>query len=106
MSSMHERIEIWVGDGIVRVVPSGELDLVTAPALRAALEEAVAVGLGRIVVTLREVTFLDSTALGAIVHGWRLAAERGSVLRLTDAAPAIMRVLTVTGLDELVGGQT
>jgi anti-sigma B factor antagonist len=102
---MHERIEIRVGDGIVCVVPSGELDVVTAPALRAALEEAVALGLGRIRVTLREVTFLDSTALGAIVHGWRLAAEQGSVLRLTDASPALRRVLTVTGLDDLFDDQ-
>ncbi len=101
---MHERIEIREFDDIVCVAPAGELDLVTAPALRAALEEAVALGPTRIVLTLREVTFLDSTALGAIVHGVRIAADQGKVLTLTAAPPGIRRVLTVTGMDNLLDG--
>src|SRR5262245_26537700 len=101
MSSMHERIEIQSLDGVVCVVPSGELDLVTAPALRAALEDAAASGPRRIVVTLGEVTFLDSTGLGAIVHGLRHAADRGIELTLTGASPGIRRILGVTGLDDL-----
>jgi anti-sigma B factor antagonist len=106
MSSMHERIEIRVIDDVVCVAPSGELDLVTAPALRAALEEAASLGPPRIVLTLRDVTFLDSTALGAIVHGSRMATEQGRVLTLTAPAPSIRRVLTVTGLDHLLDGRS
>ena len=102
MSSMHERIEIRQIDGHVFVAPMGELDLVSAPALRAALEEAVTLGPARVVLTLRDVTFLDSTALGAIVHGARIASEQGRVLRLTAASPAVRRVLTVTGMDNLL----
>ena len=102
---MHERIEIRAVDGVVHVVPCSELDLVTAPALRAALEEAATLGPSRIVLTMGEVTFLDSTGLGAIVHGWRLAAEHGRVLQLTEATPAIRRLLTVTGLDDLLEPQ-
>ena len=104
MSSMHERIQIRVLDDVVCVAPAGDLDLVTAPALRAALEEAVRLGPSRVVLTLRDVTFLDSTALGAIVHGSRIAEDQGRVLRLTDAAPPIRRVLTVTGMDDLLDG--
>ena len=103
---MHERIEIRVIDDIVCVAPSGDLDLVTAPALRAALEEAVSLGPPRIVLALRDVTFLDSTALGAIVHGSRMATEQGRVLTLTAPAPSIRRVLTVTGLDHLLDGRS
>ena len=84
------------------VAPSGELDLVTAPALRAALEAAAGGGARRIVVTLGEVTFLDSTALGAIVHGWRQAADLGIEFSLTGASPGIRRILAVTGLEDLL----
>jgi len=99
---MHEHIEIRRGDGVVRVAPFGELDVVMAPALRAALEEAAALRPARIVVTLRDVTFLDSTALGAIVHGWRIAVDQGVMFTLADASPAIHRVLAVTGLGDLL----
>jgi len=99
---MHERIEIRVIDDIVCVAPSGDLDLVTAPSLRAALEEAAALGPARIVLTLRDVTFLDSTALGVIVHGLRIATDRGRVLTLTAPTPSVRRVLTATGLDDLL----
>jgi len=102
MSSMHERIEIQEFDDLVCVAAAGELDLVTAPALRAALEEAVGLGPARIVLTLREVTFLDSTALGAIVHGERIARAQGRVLTLSAARPSVRRVLTVTGMDHLL----
>jgi len=99
---MHERIEIRSADGVVRVVPFGELDGVTAPALRTALEEAAALRPARIVVTLRDVTFLDSTGLRAIVHGWRTAVDQGVMFALAEASPAIHRVLAVTGLDDLL----
>jgi len=49
-------------DDVVRAAPFGELDVVTAPALRSALEEAAALRAARIAVTLRHVTFLHSTA--------------------------------------------
>ena len=104
MSSMHESIEIRHADGVVTVVATGELDLVTAPALRTALEQAVALMPDSIVVGLATVTFVDSTGLGALVHGWRLASDQGIKLTLRDASPPVRRVITVTGLDDLLDG--
>jgi anti-sigma B factor antagonist len=101
---MHEPIEIRHVDGAVTVVPTGELDLVTAPALRTALEEAIALAPDRIVVGLAAVTFLDSTGLGALVDGWRLASDEGIKLTLSEARPPVRRVIIVTGLDDLLDG--
>src|SRR3954451_23170567 len=47
---------------------SGELDLNTAAALRAALNEPVDKGIARMVVDLRDVGFIDSISLAAIVR--------------------------------------
>src|SRR3954447_591597 len=52
----------------VLVRASGELDLNTAAALRAALNEPVDKGIARIVVDLRDVGFMDSISLAAIVR--------------------------------------
>jgi anti-anti-sigma factor len=99
---MHEHIEFRTIDGVATVMLAGEIDLVTAPALREALEQLVARTPDRIVVTLRDVIFLDSTGLGAIVHGHRLAADKGIELSLSEPSPQVRRVLRMTGLEELL----
>ena len=49
------------------VAVSGEIDLFTAPELKATLTDAIEEGRTRIVVDLSETTFLDSTALGVLI---------------------------------------
>jgi anti-sigma B factor antagonist len=102
MASMHEGIQIQVTGNVVTVRPTGELDLATAPALRAALEEVATLAVERIVVTLVDVSFVDSTGLGALVHGWRVASDKGLVLSLRDPSPSVRRVLGITGIDRLL----
>ena len=47
---------------------SGELDMATAPELRERLGAALDSGITRIVIDLREVTFVDSVGLAAVLH--------------------------------------
>lgn len=54
------------GEGTTAVVLAGELDLYRLPAVTEALQSAASAR--RVVVDLREVTFLDSTTLGLLVH--------------------------------------
>jgi anti-sigma B factor antagonist len=99
---MHEHIEFRTVGGVATVELAGEVDLVVAPAVRQALEHLVDRTPDRIVVTVRDVTFIDSTGLGAIVHGHRLAADRGIELSLSEPSPPVRRVLHMTGLENLV----
>ena len=62
------------------VAVTGEIDLFTAPELKAALGETLESGRSRIVVDLTDTTFLDSTALGVLIG----AVKR---LRSRDGAP-------------------
>ncbi|MDR7279672.1 STAS domain-containing protein [Catenuloplanes atrovinosus] len=54
-------------------------------------------------VDLAEASFIDSTGLGALVGGYRAAAEAGCAFTVAAPSPAFRRVLTITGLTDLFG---
>jgi anti-sigma B factor antagonist len=85
---------------VVRVV--GEVDIATAPVLRARLEQLPA-PTRRVVVDLSEVTFLDSTGLSVLVGAWKRFSGDDSEgdLRLVVVRPTIQKVLEITGLDQV-----
>ena len=85
------------GDAIVLALV-GELDLYNAPAVRKALLEAVARAPRRLVVDLTEVTFVDSTMLGALVEARAGLADRDAFV-LAAPGPEVRRALEVSGLD-------
>jgi anti-sigma B factor antagonist len=76
------------------VAVAGEIDLFTAPELKAALGEALESGRIRIVVDLTETTFLDSTALGVLIGAVKRLRSRDGVLN-------IAKTFEITGLDQI-----
>ena len=85
------------GDAAI-VVPVGEVDLVTVHEVReyllAAAREAP-----RVVVDLRQVTFLDSSALRLLVESQQLAERDGFALAVVRGPASLDRLFEVTGLD-------
>jgi anti-sigma B factor antagonist len=78
----------------------GELDLAVAPWLRDQLDALYVGGAESVVVDLSAATFLDSTALGVLVSALNRSRERGGQVHLIVQEPQILRVLTITGLEE------
>jgi anti-sigma B factor antagonist len=78
----------------------GELDLAVAPWLRDQLDALYVGGADSIVVDLSAATFLDSTALGVLVSALNRSRERGGKVHLVVQEPQILRVLTITGLED------
>jgi anti-sigma B factor antagonist len=99
---MPDEIPAHVENGVVVVCPVGEVDLDAAPSLRAALRRAVQTAAQAVRVDLTAVTFVDSTALAAMVDAWNEAGARGITFCLERAAPNVQRVLDITGLDRLL----
>ena len=85
------------GDAIVYKL-KGSLDFETAPSLRAALIEAADEGKHDIVVELTHLEFLDSSGLGALIGAHKRALENGGRVRLIISPGPIERLLTITGL--------
>jgi anti-sigma B factor antagonist len=80
---------------------AGEIDLYTSPKVESLLDAAVGQGVAQIVIDLSKVTFLDSSGLGALVHGKRIADPAGSTLTIVCDRPNLLRTLRVTGLDSV-----
>jgi len=83
--------------GVV-VVASGEIDLWSAPDVRAAMVAHEARDRG-VVLDLREVTFIDSSGLGVIVGQHKRAQEHGEQFAVAvGGAAAVQRILELSGL--------
>ncbi|MFG1975260.1 STAS domain-containing protein [Nonomuraea fuscirosea] len=66
------------GDRVVTLTPVGEIDLLTAGALRAAIADALRAPRPLdVIVDLAGVTFLDCAGTGALVAGRNIAIRRG-----------------------------
>jgi anti-sigma B factor antagonist len=78
----------------------GELDLYNAAQVRSALADASDQAPERIVVDLREVEFIDSTALGVLIET-RTGLENRDGLLLAAPGLETRRALQISGLDKL-----
>ena len=88
------------GDWAV-VDAEGEIDMFTAPKLREQLVKLAEEGTYRIVVNLDKVTFIDSMGLGTLVGGLKRVKEHDGALVLVCSHRPVMRVLAITGLDNV-----
>ncbi len=89
--------------GSVVVVKPGEsrLDARSAPGFKELLGRIIAGGHTQIVLDLSEVTFVDSSGLGAIASGFK-ALEDGRGLVICGARDAVRSVFKLTRLDKVV----
>jgi anti-sigma B factor antagonist len=78
-----------------RVIPSGELDLATAPILERELDALPPEAEVVVVVDLTELSFMDSTGLHLLLKLNHQLPER---LRVINGSPAVERILNVSGV--------
>lgn len=88
---------------ISTIALTGELDPATAPLLEDALGELVADdGVGRVVLDLTGLTFLDSSGLRVFVTAREALGTRDAQLALRNPSANIRRLLDITGLGEVI----
>jgi anti-sigma B factor antagonist len=86
---------------------AGALDLAAVPDLHGQVDALLAEdGVTGIVLDLSEVTFLDSSGIGALVGCLRKANEAGKTLRVDNAHGLVREVLDLTNVTPLLTGQT
>jgi anti-sigma B factor antagonist len=89
------------GDAVT-VNLTGEVDVLTVDQVRQALTEALAWKPRSITVDMADLSFIDSTGLGALVFGFQRSRDAGVAFRLARPSTAVRQVLVLSGLLEVV----
>ncbi len=80
---------------------TGDLDIATAPQLQETLREAV-LHARRVVLDLRELTFMDCAGMHVILDARNHARQAGGQLALLRGPSCVDRVFTLTGASDAV----
>jgi anti-sigma B factor antagonist len=94
-----EAIPVGTDRAVLQI--SGEVDVYTAPQVRDRVIRLLADGVRHVIADLREVSFLDSTGLGALVGSLKRMREQDGSLELVVPDGKITTIFRVTGLDRV-----
>jgi anti-sigma B factor antagonist len=86
----------------VTVALHGEVDVMTVDQVRVALAEAIASGPRAIEVDMSDLSFIDSTGLGALIFGFQRCRDQNIAFRLARPSRGVHQVLVLSGLLEVV----
>jgi anti-sigma B factor antagonist len=86
--------------GVPVVTAPEEVDITNADGLRSALFEAAAHG--TLVVDMTQTQFCDTAGLHALVGAHKRAVAEGSEVVLVATGAAVLRILAITGLDQVI----
>lgn len=88
------------GEAVV-LHPSGEVDLATVSNLWAMMKSAGEDG-RHVIVTLNEITYIDSTGIKALLDVHRLLRQRSQRLVLADPTSMVRKVIEITALEKVI----
>jgi anti-sigma B factor antagonist len=92
-------IEDFNHDGVHTLQLSGELDMAAVPSLEARVRRLCAThGTHGITLDMRDLRFIDSTGLAAIVLVSRLCAKQGLEFELIHGPRSVQRLFEITGM--------
>lgn len=80
----------------------GEVDAYTAPQLKKEIIPLTEKAEAQILLDLKQVSYMDSTALGVIIACLKSAQKHESHISVTGLTPRVERLFQITGLMELL----
>ena len=95
------RVDVHPERDVVRVAAVGELDVATVTQVQAQISELRDAGFKRVVLDLRQLTFMDSGGVALILDEDRCALRDGHTFALITGPPVVQRVLDVCCGDDL-----
>ncbi|MBD2861377.1 anti-sigma F factor antagonist [Paenibacillus oceani] len=102
--SLHIELEHQRRTLIVRL--KGELDHHTAETVKVKMEEAILRGdVNHVVLSMKDLSFMDSSGLGVILGRYKLITSRGGKMVVCDVNPAVYRLFEMSGLFKILSIQ-
>jgi anti-anti-sigma factor len=96
------RVDVRSEDRAMIFALAGELDLATSPALEQEIDRACDADVDLLIVDLRDLTFMDSTGLHALVKAHRREHDAGRRFALVQGGAQVERLLNLTGVGDLL----
>lgn len=98
------QLEGQVKQDVLTIYPQGDLDMVTAKAVKEQVETILynRVGVKTLVVNLQEIRFIDSSGLGMLIGCYKYMQGREGSMMLTDASQSVYRILELSGMKKLM----
>ena len=93
---------LWIGQVAVVTLPA-EIDVTNAGTVQDELLAALNQSAALLVADMSKTNFCDSSGVSALVRAFRRADANGQAMRFVVSTPAVQRVLSITGVDRLVG---
>ena len=91
-------------DGALRIALHGEIDFTNSAAVLDVIRDGVQRTRPRSIrVAMADVTFLDSSGIGVLVHVMRLAEDLGVGFRVQDPVAKVFDQLRMSGLADVFG---
>jgi anti-sigma B factor antagonist len=97
-----EPLRVSCDDEAAIVTLPEEIDVLNAAQVREDLLAAIGEGNAVVIADMTATRFCDSAGLATIIRASRRASASGTVLRLAVHAPAVRRVLSLTGIDQRI----
>src|SRR5690606_4183646 len=93
----------YQGDTLIARL-SGELDLHAAPVFRKVIDEALEESphLKNLVLNFQEVSFVDSSGLGALLGRYKLLQRRGGQMVAVSLQPRVRKLFEMSGLLKII----
>jgi anti-sigma B factor antagonist len=93
-------VQTQVADRAMMLTVSGELDLVSSPALEQALEDLSATDTRLVMIDMRQLDFMDSTGIHLLVKAQQRAHAAGQRFAVIRGSEQVQRLLDLTGVSE------
>jgi anti-sigma B factor antagonist len=99
---MDLKVDKHHNNGKTFVFVAGEIDAYTAPKLREELLPLAEEQNQSLIVSLKDVSYIDSTGLGVFIGLFKLIMKNDGVLKLVDLSDRLERLFQITGLSNII----
>jgi|SRR5690606_2388314 anti-anti-sigma factor len=96
------QIQMRTVEHVTVVEIAGSVDSLTAETLTGAMSDALGKDRFRLVADLRQVEYISSAGLRALLATVKDARRRGGDLRLAGVSPPVLRVLEISGFTSIL----
>ncbi len=100
---MSLQIDVEHAHSVIIVRLIGELDHHSAQTVKLAMEEAIASGrVSHIILSLKGLTFMDSSGLGVILGRYKQITDKGGKMVVCDVSQSVYRLFELSGLFKIL----